>query len=143
MLIIRTLNKIYKPLFSLLFISTLLGCSYFPKAIQNSSSYQLQGVIYSPSIIPENSEITISISPIDTLLSPTENLLSYQLHSKNANKSIKFKINLLEKVVKNTTKLGISVRIEKNGELIMMSNKITELTDNLSEEIILLITEIK
>ncbi|MEQ4676053.1 hypothetical protein ABN063_15940 [Providencia vermicola] len=143
MLIIGTLNKIYKPLISLFFISTLLGCSYLPKAIQNSSNHQLQGVIYSPSIIPENSEITISISPIDTLLSPTENLLNYQLRSKDADKTIDFKINLLENTAKNMEKLGISIRIEKNSELIMMSNKITKLPDNLSEKITLTVTQIK
>ncbi|MGF7482457.1 hypothetical protein [Providencia sp. SP181] len=143
MSIIITLKKIYKPLFSLLFISTLLGCSYFPKVLQISSSHQLQGVIYSPSIIPDNSEITISISPIDASLSPTENLLNYQLRSKGANKTINFEINLPEKVANSTAKLGISIRIEKNSELIMMSNKITKLPDDLSEKITLTVTKIK
>ncbi|MGG4609553.1 YbaY family lipoprotein [Providencia sp. Me31A] len=143
MLIIKTLSEICKFLFPILFISALLGCSYFPKNILGNTTNQLQGEIFSQSIIPENSEITLSISPINTLTSPENNLLNYQLHTKEANKKIKFKINLIEKTINNRIKLGISIRIEKNGELIMMSNKITELPRNVSEKIILSVVSIK
>lgn len=135
MIIIKTLSKIYKPLFSLLFISTLLGCSYFPKNFLSSPDNQLQGEIYSQSIIPENSEVTLSISPVDTSASPKESLLNYQLNTNEASKVISFKLDLLEELVNNAPKLGISIRVEKKGELVMMSNKVTELPRNLSEKI--------
>ncbi|HGN1706447.1 TPA: hypothetical protein ACKRTE_002320 [Providencia rettgeri] len=143
MLIIKILSKTYRYLFTLLFISTLLGCSYFPKSFLSNTSNQLQGEIYSQSIIPENSEITLSISPINALVSPEKRLLNYQLHTKEANKVISFEINLLDEIINNTTQLGISIRVEKNGELVMMSNKITELPRNLSEKIKLSVVSTK
>lgn len=143
MLIIETLRKIYKPLFSLLLVFTLLGCSNFSKSRLINTNNQLQGEIYSQSIIPENSEITLSISPIGTLISPKESLLNYQLHTKEANRVISFKINLRDDTVKNFSNLGISIRVEKNGELIMMSNKITNLPRSLSEKITLSVTPTK
>ncbi|GAB1439403.1 hypothetical protein MASR2M36_21740 [Providencia sp.] len=143
MLIIKILNKTYKSLFSLLLISTLLGCSYFPKNLFSNTKNQLQGEIHSQSIIPENSKITLSISPINTLASAKENLLNYQLYTKEANKVISFKIDLLDEIANKVAILGISIRVEKNGELIMMSNKITELPRNFSEKVTLPLISIK
>ncbi|APC09902.1 hypothetical protein NQ837_003712 [Providencia rettgeri] len=143
MLIIKALRKAYKSLLPILFISTLLGCSYFPKNFLSNTDHQLQGEIYSQSIIPENSEITLSISPIDTLASPKESLLNYQLHTNEASKVISFKLDLLEEFVNNAPNLGISIRVEKNGELILMNNKVTELPRNLSEKITLSVSSTK
>jgi len=133
---INILKKIIHLSFILAFISLLLGCNQLSKIIMLDLSHSLEGNIYSHTNIPDNAEITLSISPLEMNISSNDTY-SYHFKTNTTNRAVYFKMNIPEHIMIIKVPLGISVRIEKNKELIMMTNKITPLPLSFSEKMLL------
>lgn len=127
-------TNIFKPFF-LLFIFSLCGCNYISQQYRSLTNYQLQGEIYAQSEIPENSLITISLNSVDGLSSVKNNVSNYQITTEGSSKIINFVIYLADELVYTTKPVELSIRIEKDGELLMMSQNMTSLSKNLSEKL--------
>ncbi|HBO23386.1 MULTISPECIES: YbaY family lipoprotein [unclassified Providencia] len=107
------------------------------------TAQHIKGNIYSHSIdIPENSTITLSLTSIEQNDNHAKSNIDYSFRTQSAGRSISFAIKLPEELIINQSKLGISVRIEKEGELIMMSSKIIPITENFSDNLMLLVNSI-
>ncbi|HDN2513435.1 TPA: YbaY family lipoprotein [Providencia rettgeri] len=135
MLIITNIRNLFKTLIFLLFIFSLCGCNYISQQYRNMMNHPLQGEILSPSEIPENSVVTISLSSVGALNLVENNISNYQIKIEERGKTINFVLYLDDEVINTPKPLGLSVRIEKNGELLMMSKNIVTLPQNLSEKI--------
>ncbi len=134
-------NHLLRPIFTLMFISLLFGCTNLTK--NTKAKFNIKGDIYSQSKdIPENSDITLSITTLDITHS-SQNSFDYYLRTIEANHLISFAIILPNELVNSTQKLGISVRVEKEGELIMMSNKLIEISMNYSGKLSLPVISIQ
>ncbi|MCK9790484.1 YbaY family lipoprotein, partial [Providencia rettgeri] len=117
--------------------STLM--SYFT----HTPAYNINGNIYSHSYdIPENSTITLSLTSIQQNENNAKSNLDYSLKTKSAGRSIAFTVALPEEFQSKRYTLGMSARIEKDGELIMMSNKLSPIPENMSEVVLLPMTAI-
>lgn len=134
MLFINTLKKYINILFILAFVGLLFGCSQFSQNRLLDSDYRLEGDIYSHANIPDNAEITLSISPLDIVSSNNETY-SYHFKTNKVSRVVYFKANIPDHLMTNKKPLGISVRIEKDEALIMMTNKIVPLPLLSSEKI--------
>lgn len=131
---INTLKKSINLLFIFAFIGLLFGCSQFSKNRIPDSYHSLEGDIYSHTNIPDNAEITLSISPLDMISSNNETY-NYHFKTNKVSRAVYFKANIPEHIMISKKPLGISVRIEKDEALIMMTNKIVPLPLLFSEKI--------
>ncbi|MEY0177173.1 YbaY family lipoprotein [Providencia rettgeri] len=138
-------SKKYFFLLFILFITFMLSAcnstlmSYFT----HTPAYNINGNIYSHSYdIPENSTITLSLTSIQQNENNAKSNLDYSLKTKSAGRSIAFTVALPEEFQSKRYTLGMSARIEKDGELIMMSNKLSPIPENMSEVILLPMTAI-
>ena len=55
--------------------------------------------------------------------------------TRKPSRTVNFSINLPEKISAKNRYFGLSIRIEKNGELLMMSNQITPLNKDSSDRL--------
>ncbi len=134
-------NHLLHSIFTLMFISLLFGCTNPTK--KTNTKFNIKGDIYSQSMnIPKNSDITLSITRLD-VTHPSQNSFDSYFRTIEANHLISFTINLPNELVNSTQKLGISVRVEKEGELIMMSNKIVEIPIDHSKKLSLPVISIQ
>ncbi|QCJ68523.1 hypothetical protein C9446_00750 [Providencia heimbachae] len=134
-------NHLLRPMLTLIFMSLLFGCANFTKNIK--SKFNIKGDVYSQSKdIPENSDITLSITNLDITHS-IKSSFDFHFKTTETNRTVSFSINLPDELVNSPHQLGASVRIEKEGELIMMSNKIIEIPINYSEKLSLPIIPIQ
>jgi len=134
MLFINTFKKYINILFILAFVGLLFGCSQFSKNRLPDSDYSIEGDIYSNTNIPDNAEITLSISPLEMNVSNNE-AYSYHFKTNKISRAVYFKANIPDHIAMSKKPLGISVRIEKDEALIMMTNKIVPLPLLSSEKI--------
>lgn len=141
MLTINMFNHLLKPLSILLFISLFSGCGNFSKNMRINNSYNFQGEVYSQGYIPENSKIILSISQLDSR--DFNSNYNYQINTKEISRTILFKINIPDDVINNPKLFGISVRVEKENELIMMTNNLISLPRDLSEKLAVPVLPIK
>ncbi|HHE6471053.1 TPA: YbaY family lipoprotein [Providencia rettgeri] len=126
-------------LFTLIITFMISACSnnlltYF----NHSPVNQINGNIYSHSIdIPENATITLSVTSIAQNENNAKSNIDYSFRTQSAGRSVTFAINLPAELRSKQHTLGMSARIEKNGELIMMSNTLSSIPENLSGTILL------
>ncbi len=126
-------NHLLRPIISLIFVSLLFGCANLNQNIK--SKFNIKGDVYSQSTdIPENSDITLSITKLDITHS-IKNSFDFHFKTTETNRTVSFSVNLSDELVNSSHQLDASVRIEKEGELIMMSNKIIEIPMNYSEKL--------
>ncbi|WP_369309463.1 hypothetical protein [Providencia rettgeri] len=143
MLLFNIFKNLFKPFFTLLTVNLLFGCSYFSKHIQNSHQYRLQGEIHSQTYIPEKSDITLSISSMDTPNSMANNHYNFHFQTKENSRHVSFAINLPHTIANTPQTLGVSVRVEKENKLVMMSHKFISIPKNLSEKMSIPITSLQ
>nr|ELR5114528.1 hypothetical protein [Providencia stuartii] len=131
-------RKLALSLCLLMLTSYLSGCSTYFMARQNSHNVtQLVGYIDSKSIdIPSESIITLSLTPMLTEENVKSRSLDYQFITKNTSRRAEFRM-AVPKEFSSTNQLGISARVEKNNELIMMSNEITPISKKVLDKIVL------
>ena len=109
----------------------------------HTPTYNINGNIYSHSYdIPENATITLSLTSIQQNENNAKSNLDYSFKTKSAGRSITFTVALPEEFQSKRYTLGMSARIEKDGELVMMSNKLSPIPENLSEVVLLPMTAI-
>ena len=109
--------------------------------MQKNSPYHFQGVIYSQDDIPENSEIILSISQLNS--QNFNSHYNYQININERSRTVLFKINVPDDVINNPKLFGISARVEKENVLIMMTNKLITLPQNFHEKLTLPILSIR
>ncbi|MEY0232903.1 hypothetical protein [Providencia manganoxydans] len=122
-----------------LLVTFLSGCSkHFIEHRNKNNFIELEGYIYAKNIdIPNDAVITLSITPM--LIPENSNAPSsdYQFITKDIGRSAEFRISVPKYLYEKTELFGISARVEKNNELIMMSDKITPISKNSMEKIVL------
>ncbi|EMT6576412.1 MULTISPECIES: YbaY family lipoprotein [Providencia] len=130
----------------ILFITFMLSaCSnnlmdYFTQ----NPTYHINGNIYSHSYdIPEDATITLSLTSIQQNENNAKSNLDYSFKTQNSGRSIAFTVALPEEFESKRYTLGMSARVEKEGELIMMSNKLSPVPENLSEIVLLPVAAIQ
>lgn len=115
----------------------LSGCSNHPIVRQNNT-FQLVGHIYSKAIdIPSESIITLSLTSMRAEGDIKPHNLDYKFINQKARRTAEFEIKVPKNFYETTEQLGISARVEKNKELLMMSDKIIPLSKKRSDNIVL------
>ncbi|HHR6080800.1 TPA: YbaY family lipoprotein [Providencia alcalifaciens] len=110
---------------------------------QSRNTFNIQGDIYSQSIdIPNDALITVSVTPINGNSYSEKSHYDYTLITRKSTRTVNFSIKLPESLLTQGHYFGLSVRVEKNGELLMMSNQITPLNRNTSERLSLKVSAI-
>ncbi|HBC7431091.1 TPA: YbaY family lipoprotein [Providencia rettgeri] len=138
-------KKYFISLFVLFIAFMLSACSnnlmsYFTQ----TPTYHINGNIYSHSYdIPENATITLSLTSIQQNENNAKSNLDYSFKTQSAGRSIAFTVALPEEFQSKRYTLGMSARVEKDGELIMMSNKLSPIPENLSEIVLLPVAAIQ
>ena len=124
----------------LLMLTTYLsGCSNHPIVRQNSNNtLRLVGHIYSKAIdIPSESIITLSLTSMRAEGDIKPHNLDYKFINQKARRTAEFEIKVPKNFYETTEQLGISARVEKNNELLMMSDEIIPLSKKRSDNIVL------
>lgn len=126
----------------------ILACCLFLFACnnpinKNRNTFNIQGDIYSQSIdIPSDALITVSVTPINGNSYSEKSHYDYTMTTRKSARTVNFSINLPESLLAQGHYFGLSVRVEKKGELLMMSNQITQLNQSKSERISLKVNSI-
>ncbi|EKT60585.1 YbaY family lipoprotein [Providencia rettgeri] len=114
--------------------------SYF----SHPPTYHINGNVYSHSYdIPKDATVTLSLTSIQQNENNAKSNLDYSFKTQNTGRSIAFTVALPEEFQSKRYTLGMSARIEKDGELIMMSNKLSPIPENLSEIVLLPVAAIQ
>lgn len=122
--------SISKPILHSIFI---LACCLFLFACKNpinktNNTFNIQGDIYNSSHdIPADALITLSITPINEKSYSEKSHYDYTFTTRKSARTVNFSINLPESLLTQGHYFGLSVRVEKKGELLMMSNQIAPL----------------
>lgn len=136
---------ISKPILHSIFI---LACCLFLFACKNPISqsrntFNIQGDIYSQSIdIPSEALITFSVTPINGNSYSEKSHYDYTFTTRKSARTVNFSINLPESLLTQGHYFGLSVRVEKKGELLMMSNQIAPLNQATSARLSLKVNSI-
>ncbi|EKT60876.1 hypothetical protein [Providencia sneebia] len=121
----------------LLLITLASACSQ--KSIHNNTHEQLiklEGYIDAKyNNIPKDSIIILSIAPFQQ--EGNHSIHDYRIITKTANSSIAFHLFFPKSLLDEKNNLGISIRVERNNKIIMMSKNIIPLPRNFSEKIYL------
>ncbi|MBF1996224.1 hypothetical protein [Serratia symbiotica] len=116
----------------------LCGCTHLANDTKKGEEYYLEGKIYAKKgDIPINSIATISITQNKSVGEQEFTLLEYNISVKKSSHTIPFRVSLPKDATFLTRKLNISARIENNGDLIMMSDKIIPISYQSDEPLIL------
>lgn len=131
-------KKLILSLCLLILAISISGCStHFIEKRNKNDFMQLEGHIYAKTVdIPSEATVTLSITPLLTEENAKPNSLNYQFTTKNASRTAEFEM-AIPKSLYHKGQWGISTRVEKSNQLIMMSSEITPLPENASDKIIL------
>ena len=119
----------------------ILTCCLFLFACNNpinkkENTFNIQGDIYSQSHdIPGEALVTLSVTEINGNSYSEKSHYDYTMTTRKPSRTVNFSINLPEKISAKNRYFGLSIRIEKNGELLMMSNQITPLNKDSSDRL--------
>lgn len=114
----------------------ILACCLFLFACKNpiintNNTFNIQGDIYNSSHdIPADALITLSLTPINENSYSEKSHYDYTLTTRKSTRTVNFSINLPESLLTQGHYFGLSVRVEKKGELLMMSNQVTPLSQS-------------
>ncbi|WP_145932191.1 hypothetical protein [Yersinia bercovieri] len=127
----------------ILFVAVLLsGCTHLTDLSKEQNTYYLQGNIQNLNgKIPENARITLSVTQNKAAGEKELTFREYIILTKMESRKIPFRLPLQNELSSLPHQLSVSVRVEKEGELIMMSDKLTPLTYQPDEKITLIVNE--
>lgn len=131
-------KKIILSLCLLILAISISGCSKnFIEQKNKNNFMQLEGHIYAKTMdIPSEATVTLSITPLLIEENTKPDSLNYQFTTKNASRTAEFKM-AIPKSLYHKGQWGISTRVEKSNQLIMMSSEITPLPEKASDKVIL------
>ncbi|BBG60751.1 Uncharacterised protein [Providencia rustigianii] len=110
---------------------------------KSKNTFNLRGDIYSQSIdIPADALITLSVSSLNGTDYTEKSHYDYSFTTRKAGRTVNFSINLPEELLNQDRYFGLSVRVEVQGELLMMSNQIIPVIRNSSERLSLRVNAI-
>lgn len=122
----------------LLLTSLLSGCAQLNLNIKDEKSYYLNGNIYSTSEkIPENATAIITFSQSSSNGEKEKTLYEYKVLTQKESNNIPFDLFFPDKPLLASSPINISVRIEKEGIPIMMSDKMTPFPKKTDDKLIL------
>lgn len=119
----------------------ILTCCLFLFACSNpinqkENTFNIRGDIYSQSHdIPGEALVTLSVTEINGNSYSEKSHYDYTMTTRKPSRTVNFSINLPDKILNQNRYFGLSIRIEKNGELLMMSNQITPLNKDSSDRL--------
>lgn len=127
----------------ILFLSLVLsGCTLPTSNSHNYNGDYIQGNIQSNNkIIPENVKITFSLSQNKASGEKEYTLHEYSFMTQTKSLTIPFRLQLPNELSLTSQPLNISVRVEKEGELIMMSDRLTPLLRQSGEKLLLTVND--
>lgn len=127
----------------ILFIALILsGCTHLTELSKNPKGYYLQGNIHNfHGKIPENATITLSVTQNKIAGEKEITFREYIILTKTESRKIPFLLPLQNELSSLPNQLSVSVRVEKEGKLIMMSDKLTPLTYQPDEKLTLIVNE--
>ncbi|WP_392433361.1 hypothetical protein ACF3VQ_03140 [Yersinia sp. HM-2024] len=127
----------------ILLLSLILsGCTLPTSNSRNYNGDYIQGNIQSNNkIIPENVKITLSLSQNKASGEKEFTLHEYNFVTQTKSLTIPFRLQLPNELSLSSQPLNISVRVEKEGQLIMMSDKLTPLLRQSSEKLLLTVND--
>ncbi|APG51794.1 TPA: YbaY family lipoprotein [Providencia stuartii] len=130
-------QRLKTSIFSFILAFFLSGCVKKPHNLSNKeNAISLQGNIYSKNIdIPNESIITLSFSPLQQNDNENTKNDNFQFKTKEAGRTIAFSVALPPDINIRKNNLGISARVEKNNELIMMTEQISPFPKNNTDKI--------
>lgn len=116
----------------------LSGCTQFSGKIKNGKNSYLNGNIYNANEkIPENAIAIITISQGSSHGEKDKILYEYSALTQMESKNIPFNLLISNKILLSPSSKNISVRIEKEGIPIMMSDKMTHFPKKNGDKLIL------
>ncbi|ELZ5940485.1 MULTISPECIES: YbaY family lipoprotein [Providencia] len=133
MKLINRNNKFISSIYLLLLVIFLSGCTKNVTESKNNKLSIIEGTIQSKSIdIPNDSLVTLSLSPIGKNENESITSDNFQFKTKKSGRFLAFKIRLSSEMNKLKSQLGLSARIEKDNQLIMMSDTINPIPKSAS-----------
>ncbi|QHB33891.1 hypothetical protein F0T03_18150 [Yersinia canariae] len=138
----NTRKKFYSHCFILFLALFLSGCTHLADINGNHNGDYLQGSIQSSHReLPENATITLSITQHKASGGKELLLQEYRIVTPQRSLTIPFRLQLSNELSLSSQPLNISVRVEKEGELIMMSDKLTPFLHQPGEKLILTVND--
>ncbi|AJJ23584.1 type III secretion system pilotin YsaP [Yersinia enterocolitica] len=138
----NTHKKSYSYYLILILSLVLSGCTLPTDNSHNYNGGYIQGNILSNSkTIPENVKITLSLSQNKASGEKEYMLHEYSFMTKTKSLTIPFRLQLPNELSLSSQPLNISVRVEKEGKLIMMSDKLTPLLRQSGEKLLLTVND--
>lgn len=138
----NTRKKFYSHFFILFLALFLSGCTHLAGINGNHNGDYLQGSIQSSHReLPENATITLSITQHKASGGKERLLQEYRIVTPQRSLTIPFRLQLSNELSLSSQPLNISVRVEKEGELIMMSDKLTPFLHQPGEKLILTVND--
>lgn len=123
---------------TLLLVSFLSGCTQINRNFKHEKSSYLNGNIYSTKgKIPENATAIITFSQSSSTGEKDKTLYEYSLLNQKENNNIPFNLFFSDKLLLISSSINISVRIEKEGIPIMMSDRMTPFPKKTDDKLIL------
>ncbi|WP_145520428.1 hypothetical protein [Yersinia mollaretii] len=120
----------------------LSGCTHLTELSQNQKTHYFQGNIQNlHGKIPENATITLSVTQNKIAGEKEIPFREYIILTKTESRKIPFLLPLQNELSSLPNQLSVSVRVEKEGKLIMMSDKLTPLTYQPDEKLTLIVNE--
>ncbi|MDN0112177.1 hypothetical protein [Yersinia mollaretii] len=120
----------------------LSGCTHLTELSKNQKDYYLQGNIQNfHGKIPENATITLSVTQNKVAGEKEITFREYIILTKTESRKIPFLLPLQNELSSLPNQLSVSVRVEKEGKLIMMSDKLTPLTYQPDEKLTLIVND--
>lgn len=120
----------------------LSGCTHLTELSKNQKDYYLQGNIQNfHGKIPENATITLSVTQNKIAGEKEITFREYIILTKTESRKIPFLLPLQNELSSLPNQLSVSVRVEKEGKLIMMSDKLTPLTYQPDEKLTLIVND--
>ncbi|MGE4802343.1 hypothetical protein AB8989_18415 [Yersinia hibernica] len=138
----NTRKNFYSHCFILFLALFLSGCSHLAGITGSHNGDYLQGNIQSShGEIPENATITLSITQSKAAGGKELSLQEYSIVTPKESLTIPFRLQLPNELSLSSQPLNISVRVEKEGELIMMSDRLTPFLRQPGEKLILTVND--
>lgn len=125
----------------ILFITvTLSGCAHISEmGLSNKGSYIEGNIQNFNQKIPEDATVTLSVTQSKMAGEKEFPFRDYIFLTQSESKKIPFRLALHNELSSLSHQLSISVRVEKDGKLIMMSEKLTPLTHQPDKKLTLIV----